>query len=67
MGGSTDYHGKAMGQAHEGRGITSFEFDRVALHTVTTLQELSVPQHLINEVVAILLPLHSQIAEDCIP
>lgn len=41
-GGSKDWEGKAMDRAHEGRGITTKEFDRVAFHVVTTLQELKV-------------------------
>jgi hemoglobin len=36
-GGSTEWHGKSMESAHEGRGITQREFDRVAFHVVTTL------------------------------
>jgi len=42
------------------------EFDRVALHVVTTLQDLDVSIDLINEVVALLLPIRKQIAEDII-
>jgi truncated hemoglobin YjbI len=33
----SEWHGKSMEAAHAGRGIKTFEFDRVALHVVTTL------------------------------
>lgn len=36
-GGPVAWHGKSMEKAHEGRGITQREFDRVAYHVVTTL------------------------------
>ena len=58
-GGNTNWEGKSMKGAHEGRGITTLEFDKVAFHVVTTLQELDVPQPLINEVVGLLLPLRN--------
>lgn len=36
-GGSTEWHGKSMEHAHEERGMTHREFDRVAYYVVTTL------------------------------
>jgi truncated hemoglobin YjbI len=52
-----------MAKAHEGRGISEGDFNRVAFHVVSTLHELSVPEILIQEVVAVLLPLKAEIAE----
>lgn len=39
-GGSSEWKGKSFKEAHEGRGIKVENFDRFALHIVTTLQEL---------------------------
>jgi hemoglobin len=36
-GGSTEYHGKNMKDAHKGRGIQSKEFDIVCGHVVNTM------------------------------
>ena len=63
-GGAPEWKGKSMAEAHKGRGIGNHDFDKVALHVVTTLQELNVTVELINEVVAILLPLKKVISED---
>lgn len=38
-GGPTTWEGKSMQLAHQGRGINETNFDRVALHTVVTMQE----------------------------
>lgn len=46
-----------MKDAHKGRGIREHEFNLVAGHVVSSMKELSVPEDLINEVVALLLPL----------
>lgn len=42
-GGSAEWTGKSMAKAHEGRGITHKDFDKVAAHVVATLVECSVP------------------------
>jgi truncated hemoglobin YjbI len=65
-GGAQEYHGKSMLDIHKGRGIETLEFDRVALHVVTTLQDLDVSIDLINDVVALLLPIRKQISDDII-
>ncbi len=39
-----------MKDAHRGRGIQKMEFDRVFEHVVTTMQDLGVPEDLMNEV-----------------
>jgi hemoglobin len=46
-----------MTKAHHGRGIGEKEFDKVAGHVVSTLNDLQVPQQLIDEVVSLLVPL----------
>jgi hemoglobin len=43
-GGSTEYHGKDMTKAHQGRGIGEKEFNKVAGHVISTLNDLQVPQ-----------------------
>ena len=42
------------------------EFNLVAGHVVSTLSELQVPQLLIDEVVALLVPLKSAVADEVI-
>lgn len=39
-----------MKDAHKGRGIQNVEFDKVAHHVITTMEELGVPTDLIREV-----------------
>ena len=56
-GGSSEWHGKDMKEAHKGRGIRGKDFDAVAGHVVSAMKELSVPEDLLNEVVALLLTL----------
>ena len=51
-----------MKDAHVGRAIKGEHFDIVAGHVVSTMKELGVAQSLIDEVVAILVPLKP----DCI-
>lgn len=61
-GGSSEWYGKNMKDAHKGRGIGNKEFDRVCEHVVSTMKELHVPDELINETAGLLLPLRP----DCI-
>lgn len=49
------YSGKHMKEAHAGMNLTEEHFNAVAENLVTTLNELNVPQNLIDEVVAIAL------------
>ena len=56
-GGSSEYHGKNMKDAHKGRGIGNKEFDIVCSHVVSTMKELGVSEALINETASHLLPL----------
>lgn len=49
------YTGKNMRDAHSHMSLTEDHFNAVAGHLVSTLQDLSVPQELIDEVVAVAL------------
>ena len=62
-GGSSDWQGKTMQEAHRGRGISAEDFGKVAGHVVSTMKDLSVPQELIDEVVPILLSVQKDVVE----
>ena len=55
FGGPNSYTGKDMREAHKGMNLTEEHFGAVAENLVNTLKELSVPQELIDEVVAVCL------------
>ena len=55
------YTGKSMREAHAGMNITEAQFSSVAHHLVRSLEELNVPQDLINEVVDIALSVKDDI------
>jgi methyl-accepting chemotaxis protein len=57
LGGPKPYRGRSMEAAHGGLGITQDEFDRTAGHLVAVLQQLDVPQDVINDVVSAVVPL----------
>lgn len=61
LGGPRQYSGAAIGKAHARLAITQRHFDMVAGHLVETLQELGVPQPIIDEVCAAVAPLASEI------
>lgn len=61
-GGTSTWEGADMKTAHKGRGIRGSDFDRVAGHVIRAMTELSVPQELQDEVVALLLT----VKPDCI-
>lgn len=61
LGGPAKYKGRAMGAAHKRHPIGGRHFDRVAEHLVATLKAAGVPQPLIEEVVAVVAPLRSEI------
>lgn len=63
-GGSTTWDGPDMKAAHRGRGIGNKEFDLVCGHVVSTMKELGVPEDLIAEVCALLLPLRPDCTEE---
>ncbi len=55
FGGPNEYTGKDMREAHKHMNLTEEHFTAVAEALVGTLEDLSVPQDLIDEVVAIAL------------
>ncbi len=61
LGGPSRYRGLDMKTAHAGLGIEKSHFDAVAGHLVATLESLKVPQPLIDEVVALVSPLSTNI------
>ena len=62
-GGPSEYDGKSMKEAHQGRGIGNKEFDIVCGHVVSTMKELGVSDDLINETASLLLPLRPDCTE----
>ena len=54
-GGPYQYTGKDMREAHKHMNLTEVHFNAVAENLVGTLEELEVPQHLIDQVVAVAL------------
>lgn len=55
FGGPNNYSGKDMRAAHKHMNLTEVHFNAVAENLIGTLQELSVPQQYIDEIVAIAL------------
>ena len=55
FGGPNSYTGKDMRAAHKHMNLTEEHFNAVAENLVDTLQELSVPQNLIDQVVGVAL------------
>ena len=52
LGGPERYRGPAVTSAHRGLGIRDTHFDRAAAHLAASLDELGVPRHLADHVVA---------------
>ena len=61
LGGPAVYEGRDMKLAHAHLPIHSRHFERVAGHLVETLKQLGVKQSLIDEVIALVAPLASEI------
>jgi hemoglobin len=61
LGGAALYQGRAMGPAHAHLGITAQDWDVTVGHLVATLQTLGVPDDLIVEIAAQVLPLRDVI------
>jgi len=53
LGGPERYRGPDLAGAHRGLGISDAHFDRAAAHLAATLDELGVPRHLADQIVAI--------------
>ncbi|CAA0121393.1 Group 1 truncated hemoglobin GlbN [BD1-7 clade bacterium] len=61
FGGPNSYSGKDMREAHKGMNLTEAHFNAVAGHLVSTLEELSVPQELIDDVVGVAVSVKSDV------
>ena len=61
IGGPQTYSGAGMQRAHAHLRIEQRHFDAVAGHLVGTLEDLSVPDHLIEAIVERIAPLASQV------
>lgn len=46
-GGTDDWEGKSMKEVHQGRGLSSWHFDRVLEHVSSTMAELGIIEELI--------------------
>ena len=53
LGGPERYRGPDLAGAHRGLGISDGHFDRAAAHLAATLDELGVPRHLADQIVAV--------------
>ena len=61
FGGPNKYSGKDMREAHKHMKIKEEHFNAVAGHLQGTLQELNVPQHLIDNVMGIAASTHDDV------
>jgi hemoglobin len=61
LGGPSLYQGASMRQVHAGRGISQADFDRVAVHLAGSLADAGVPQEMITEIAAAIIPLADEI------
>lgn len=64
FGGPNQYTGKNLRDGHAhlvAKGLDNSHFDAVAENLVKTLQELSVPQNLIDQVLAIVAPTRDEV------
>ncbi len=61
FGGPNSYTGKDMREAHKHLKLKEEHFNAVAGHLSGTLEELEVPQHLIDEVMAIAASTHDDV------
>lgn len=64
FGGPARYRGRGMKEAHANLSIEQHHFDSVAAHLIAAMQELGVPQDLIDEVVAIAAPIATVIVKE---
>jgi hemoglobin len=64
LGGPEPYTGVSLKQAHKGRGITMHHFSLVAGHLSESLSAAGVPPKTVEEILAVVAPLASEIAGD---
>ena len=61
LGGPHAYSGADLKQAHQGRGITQADFDRVAAHLAASLAAAGVPGAVITQILGAIAPLAGEI------
>ena len=61
LGGPRVYQGQSMSQAHQGRGITQADFDKVAYHLTSSLVAAGVPGDLVAQIIGAVAPLANDI------
>lgn len=64
LGGPAQYRGRNLRAAHARFAITDHQFDRVAGHLAGTLAALGVNAGLIDQVIAVIAPLRSEVVTD---
>jgi hemoglobin len=62
LGGPEAYSGAPMRQVHQGRGITMHHFTLVADHLAASLRAAGVPAETVDEILAAIAPLSTDIA-----
>jgi hemoglobin len=62
LGGGEPYSGAPMRQVHQGRGITMHHFTLVANHLAASLRGAGVPAETVDEILAAIAPLSTDIA-----
>ncbi|HVW40739.1 MAG TPA: group 1 truncated hemoglobin [Amycolatopsis sp.] len=67
LGGPDHYGPQTMKDVHRGRGIGQADFDRVAHLLAETLRDAGVPGHLVDQILAALAPLASDIVAPATP
>lgn len=63
MGGPEAWKGKSMKEAHKGMKINDEQFNAIAGHLQSTLEELKVPSDIIGEIMTIAASTHDDIVE----
>lgn len=61
LGGPHIYQGQPMRQAHQGRGITQADFDKVAYHLTSSLVTAGVPGDVVTQIISAIAPLADDI------
>jgi hemoglobin len=63
LGGPNNYTGRDLGEAHAGMDISAETYGKVGAHLVAVLEELGVPQHVIDSVTDTLTSVAPQIVK----
>lgn len=67
LGGPHVYQGQPMRQAHQGRGISQADFDKVAYHLTSSLASAGVPGDLVTQIIGAIAPLADDIVSRRMP